>query len=81
MKNIMKNLIAVVLASFLFTTVGCERISWKVYNYQTKERCKSDFSEYKAEECYQNRMRWFEANGTRIDSDHKKIPFERKYPG
>ena len=75
----MKTLISIALVSLLFTTTGCERISWEIYSAQTKERCIEQTSEG-PDYCYQSRMKSYEKDGTKIDSDGYKIPFERRYP-
>ena len=87
----MKTLISIALVSLLFTTVGCERISWEIYSYQTKERCTKVIGELfktvkgaKVESitdvCYQNRMELYEQDGTKLDTDGDRIPMERRYP-
>ena len=74
----MKILTTAILASFLFTTAGCDRIAWEMYSYQTKERC-AEWAD--PDGCYQRFMKLYELDGTRYDADGKKIPFERRYPG
>ena len=87
----MKTLISIALVSLLFTTTGCERISWEIYSFQTKERCIESVREWNRENpnnltgatgntCYQNDMKLYEKDGTRFDSDGNRIPFERRYP-
>ena len=86
----MKTLISITLVSLLFTTVGCERISWESYSYQTEIRCSKiadkwnkEYPKSQAEtgdSCYQTAMKLYENNGTRIDAYGKKVPFERRYP-